>query len=235
MGRRWQSDDIVDDGASESLMEYDEYDDDPFLPPVIVERRRPAVMLTAAGIAKLSTEIDHLRTVELPGIRDRLEAAQDGGWDILENSDLAVARDEWRAAEARAATIEALLSNMIVIEEPDTYDTVIFGSRLTVEIGGEIEHYQIVGPTESDPKNGKISDQSPLGKMLFGHHPGDEVMVIAPAFSYVARLVCIDAMPQVVPQAAIRGQETATFDGSPDATEDIVTLEIQSQTGDDRS
>jgi transcription elongation factor GreA len=154
--------------------------------------RSGLIRLTAVGLADAKEELGRIRSNELPDIQSQLEAARDGGWDPLENTDLAIARDEWRAVETRIAKLETLIAEATVIECPECPEVVSFGAHVTVEIDGKPSSYQIVGPAEVNSRAGKISDVSPLGKVLIGAHVGDIVTVVAPMGSYTATLIAIE-------------------------------------------
>jgi transcription elongation factor GreA len=101
--------------------------------------------------------------------------------DILENAEYEDAKNEQAFVEGRILTLEEILKNVVIIEEGGPTDRVSIGSRVTmVEEDGEPETYHIVGSVEADPKRGRISNESPLGRALLGHRVGDEVIVNVP-------------------------------------------------------
>jgi transcription elongation factor GreA len=136
--------------------------------------------LTAAGKRKLESELDYLRTVRRLEVARQIHEAKEGG-DIMENAGYDEAKNEQAFVEGRILTLEALLSRVEIIEESGSGDTICLGSKVTVmEKGAAQETYHIVGPAESDPGQGRISDESPLGRSLMGHRVGDRVLVQAP-------------------------------------------------------
>ncbi len=136
--------------------------------------------LTAAGKRKLEEELEYLRTVRRPAIAKQIHEAKEGG-DVMENAGYDEAKNEQAFIEGRIMTLEALLSKVAIIAESNQGDAVCLGSRVAVmEKGGNPETFHIVGPTESDPGQGRISDESPLGRSLLGHHAGDWVTVQTP-------------------------------------------------------
>jgi len=138
------------------------------------------ILLTPQGKAKLEAELDHLRTVKRPQVAQQLRQSIEEG-DLTENIGYEDAKHEQSFVEGRILTLETLLKKAVVVEGATTSDTVGFGSWVTVmERGGGEEVFQIVGSAEVDPGNGRISNESPLGKALLDHRVGDEVAVEAP-------------------------------------------------------
>ena len=136
--------------------------------------------LTPEGLKKLEEELEYSRTVRRQEVAQRLRAVLEEQ-DILENAEYEDAKNEQAFVEGRILTLEDILRNVAIIEEGGPTDRVGIGSRVTVaEEGGEPETYHIVGSVEADPKRGRVSNQSPLGKALLGHRVGDEVIVNVP-------------------------------------------------------
>jgi len=136
--------------------------------------------LTAAGKSKLEAELDYLRTVRRPEVAKQIHEAKEGG-DVMENAGYDEAKLQQAFVEGRIMTLEALLSRVEIIKESSPSDTVRLGSKVTVmEKGSTPETFHIVGATESDPGQGRISDESPLGSSLMGHRVGDCVLVQTP-------------------------------------------------------
>jgi transcription elongation factor GreA len=138
------------------------------------------ILLTPQGKAKLEAELEHLRTVKRPQVAQQLRESIEEG-DLTENIGYEDAKHEQSFVEGRILTLETLLKKAVVVEGATTSDTVGFGSWVTVmEQGGGEEVFQIVGSAEVDPGDGRISNESPLGKALLDHRVGDEVAVEAP-------------------------------------------------------
>jgi transcription elongation factor GreA len=140
--------------------------------------------ITREGLRKLEDELHYLRTVRRQEVAHRLHEAMEGG-DIQENAEYEDARNERAFVEGRILTLENILSNVVLIEEREKPgDHVGLGSRVTlVEVNGgeaEPELYQVVGSAEADPVDGRISNESPLGRRLMGAKVGDVVTVNAP-------------------------------------------------------
>lgn len=140
------------------------------------------VLLTAEGIEELRRELEYLVNVRRPELARVLRRAIQQG-DLSENADYIAAKEEQAFLEGRIQQIETMLRNAVLIENNGPAGVVDLGSRVTVlEEGRETpEVFQIVGPAEADPLNGKVSHQSPLGQALLGRQAGDVVTVDAPA------------------------------------------------------
>lgn len=149
--------------------------------------------LTPEGLRKLEEELEYLRTVRRQAVAQRLRAVLEEEQDILENAEYEDAKNEQAFVEGRILTLEAILKNVVIIEEGGPADRVGIGSRVTVaEEKEEPETYHIVGYAEADPKMGRISNQSPLGQALLGHRVGDEVIVNAPDGILCFRIIAIE-------------------------------------------
>jgi transcription elongation factor GreA len=136
--------------------------------------------LTAAGKRKLEEELEYLRTRRRAEVAQHIAEAKDGG-DITENAGYEEAKNEQAFLEGRIMTVEALLARAEIIEAPQSAGAVCLGSKVkVVEQGSTPEVYHIVGSAESDPSQGRISDESPLGRSLMGHRSGDTVVVKTP-------------------------------------------------------
>jgi transcription elongation factor GreA len=136
--------------------------------------------LTPEGKDKLQKELDYLRNVRRPEIAESLRSAVDEG-DLSENSGYEESKREQAFVEGRIRDLQAILSSAQILVESPRRDIVCLGCRVTIsEDGREPETYQIVGRTEADPTQGRISNESPLGKALLGRRSGDEVTVQSP-------------------------------------------------------
>ena len=149
----------------------------------------PPSFLTREGHQKLQEELDHLRTVKRQEVAERLHEAMEGG-ELIEDAEYEAAKNEQAFVEGRIQELEILLANARVIQEAAIADVVQVGSRVTIQDGeNEPEVYTIVGPAEANPRNGRISNESPLGRALMEHHAGDNVRVDAPGGSFVVRVL----------------------------------------------
>ncbi len=141
------------------------------------------VYLTPEGRAALEAELEELINVRRPELATRLHAAIKQG-DLSENADYAAAKEEQGFLEGRIQEIQAILRQAQIINQESNHDGVIkLGStvRLVEEGYDDEEVYRIVGPMEADPRNGRISHESPLGQALIGHRKGEVVLYHAPA------------------------------------------------------
>ncbi|MBR2152737.1 MAG: transcription elongation factor GreA [Clostridia bacterium] len=141
------------------------------------------VMLTNEGLLKLNNELDNLISVKRKEVSEKIKVALSFG-DLSENSEYDEAKNEQAKVEARIAEIEAILKNAKIIEDEiiDT-DSIHVGSKVRIfEVAYDEENvYHIVGSTEADPKENRISDESPIGKAILGHKAGDTVDAETPA------------------------------------------------------
>ena len=143
-----------------------------------------SVLLTAEGLKQLEEELDLLKGEKRKEIAEKIKVARSYG-DLSENSEYDDAKNEQAILEARIATIEATLKVAVIIDENElgADQSVHVGSLVKVEnisMGREFE-YRIIGSNESNPKENKISDESPVGKALLGKKVGDVVEVEVPA------------------------------------------------------
>ena len=140
------------------------------------------IVLTYEGLEKLENELEYLKTVARKEIAEKIKQALSFG-DLSENSEYDEVKNEQAKMEGRIVQIEKMLKNAKVIDEDDvTTDAVSLGSKVTVldmENKEEIE-YIIVGSTEANPMELKISDESPIGNALMGKKVGDILKVTVP-------------------------------------------------------
>ena len=149
----------------------------------------PPSFLTREGYQKLQEELDYLRTVKRQEVAERLHEAMEGG-ELIEDAEYEAAKNEQAFVEGRIQELEILLANARVIQEAASADVVQVGSRVTIQDGdSDPEVYTIVGPAEANPRNGRISNESPLGRALMDHRAGDTVRVDAPGGSFVVRVL----------------------------------------------
>lgn len=139
-------------------------------------------VLTSEGLKKLKEELEHLKSVKRREIADKIKVALSFG-DLSENSEYDEAKNEQGIIEARIAEIEATLQNVKVLDSNDlSTEHISLGNKVVLkdlETGEEMELH-IVGSKEVDMKQGKISDESPVGRACMGKTKGDIVDVEAP-------------------------------------------------------
>jgi len=153
----------------------------------------PPTFLTKEGFEKLQDELEYLRTVKRQEVADRLHEAMEGG-ELIENAEYEAAKNEQAFVEGRIQELEMLLATARVIEDDKKrkVDSIQVGSTVTIqEDGYDEETYTIVGAAEANPRDGKISNESPIGKAILNHRAGDEVQVEAPDGSYKVRIIKI--------------------------------------------
>jgi transcription elongation factor GreA len=148
--------------------------------------------LTPDGKRRLEEELAHLETTRRQEISDRLYTAIRQG-DLSENADYIQAKEEQAFLEGRIRDIQAMLRNVVLIEQQLGGDVRI-GSKITVTEDGqdERETFMMVGAAEANPLAGRISNESPLGQALMGRRVGDRVTVQAPAGQMVFTIVAIE-------------------------------------------
>ncbi len=139
-------------------------------------------MLTEEGLRNLEEELESLKGEKRKEIAEKIKVARSYG-DLSENSEYDDAKNEQAIIEARIATIEAILKTAVIIDESNTStENVHLTSVVTIEMlnTGKRVTYKIVGSNEADPREGKISDESPVGKALMGKSVDDVVEVETP-------------------------------------------------------
>lgn len=137
--------------------------------------------LTAEGAEKLKTELEYLKGPARDQLAQRLRAAIQLG-DLSENADYITAKEDQGFLEGRIQELTQILSNVQIIDERKIdRDMVDIGSHVTIqEDDYEPELYYIVGPKEADPRNARISHESPIGRALIGHRVGETVAAETP-------------------------------------------------------
>lgn len=138
--------------------------------------------LTHEGAEKLQLELAELKGPKRDALSQRLRFAIQQG-DLSENADYIQAKEEQGFLEGRIKDLENILKNVVIIEKNrSNTDQVGIGSTITIqEADYDPETWFLVGPNEADPRAGKISHESPIGKSLIGHKPGDVVEADTPA------------------------------------------------------
>jgi transcription elongation factor GreA len=152
----------------------------------------PATYLTKEGFQKLQDELEFLRTAKRQEVAERLHEAMEGG-ELIENAEYEAAKNEQAFVEGRIQELEIILAAAHLIDDAAAHqDPTLVQVGDTVEIEEEAnspEEYTIVGAAEADPRSGKISNESPLGRALINHRPGDVVTVDAPGGSFKVKIL----------------------------------------------
>ena len=142
--------------------------------------------VTEEGLAAREKELEYLKTVRRKEVAEKIKVALSFG-DLSENSEYDEAKNDQAMMEARIADVEVMLKNAVVIDESELgNETVHIGSTIEVSVvtaaGKKMtKDYKIVGSNEADPRGGKISDESAVGKALLGAAVGQTVEVETPA------------------------------------------------------
>ncbi len=146
--------------------------------------------LTKEGVDELQAELDQLRKVKRLEIADRLREAADGE-DLIENAEYEAAKNEQAFVEGKIQDLESLLASAKIITEAAPGDSVQVGSKVVIQEEGcdTNESYVIVGAAEAKPKEGRISNESPLGKSLIGHKKGETASVDAPDGKFNVKII----------------------------------------------
>lgn len=152
----------------------------------------PTSFLTRDGYNKLQEELEFLRIEKRQEIANRLHEAMEGG-ELIENAEYEAAKNEQAFVEGRIKELEMLLASARVVDEASAGDTIQVGSKVTLqEEGLSPEGYTIVGAAEANPAEGRISNESPLGKALLNHKKGEKVQVDAPAGSFTVEIIKVE-------------------------------------------
>jgi transcription elongation factor GreA len=140
------------------------------------------------GLDKLRAELEEILSVRRPEIAQRIHDAKEHG-DLSENAEYEDAKNEQAFVEGRIQTLEAMIKNAAIIDEHTSTDHVQIGS--TVKVKGEdgAETFMIVGSAEARPADGRISNESPVGRALLGRKKGDKVVVKVPAGDFAYTIV----------------------------------------------
>ncbi len=150
------------------------------------------VHITPEGLEAVEKELDELVTKRRPYIASKIKAARELG-DLSENFEYHAAKNEQGFIEARINDLQAIVKHHVLIEPTKSHGVVAMGSTVRFQEDGEGEEtYRIVGPAEADPKAGRVSYESALGKALIGHRVGEEVEVKTPNAAYRVRIVDVD-------------------------------------------
>jgi len=150
------------------------------------------VHVTPEGLVEIKKELDDLVKNRRPYIADKIRSARELG-DLSENFEYHAAKNEQGMKEARINELEAIIKNHVLIEDHRVPGQVSMGSTVRFREEGEGEEtYRIVGPAEADPKAGRVSYESALGKAMLGHKVGDVVVISTPNGSYRVRIEGVD-------------------------------------------
>ena len=148
-------------------------------------------LLTAEGLQKLQAELKTLINEKRPEVIERIREAASHG-DLSENADYSQAREEQSFIEGRVQEIEDIIKNAEIITTNSHGNTVTIGSTVTVKVSGQERKYAIVGSNEANPKEGKISNESLVGKAVLGRKAGEKFKVTTPAGEMDYEIISIE-------------------------------------------
>lgn len=137
-------------------------------------------LLTSEGLAKLNDELKHLINDKRKEVIERIREAAAHG-DLSENADYAQAREEQSFIEGRIQEIEDVIKNAEIITTTSHGSSVTIGSTVVIKTAGAQKKYTIVGSNEANPKEGKISNESLVGKSLLGRKVNEKFKIATPA------------------------------------------------------
>ena len=147
------------------------------------------ILLTSEGFIELEEELDNLKNNERPSVIEAIKEARAQG-DLSENADYDAARNKQAEVEARIKEIEYMIEHAKIIEK-NAEGTVSLGSNVDILYvdDDEVENYSIVGSTEADPLENKISNESPIGRAIIGKREGETVEIDSPNGNFKIKIV----------------------------------------------
>jgi transcription elongation factor GreA len=148
------------------------------------------VLLTRDGLEKLKNELKNLIDVKRPEVVQKISIARDMG-DLSENAAYVSARDEQAFTEGRISELEEIIKNAVVSTGSLSKGVVSVGCKIRVHVDGVEQEFCLVGGPEADPKEKKISHESPLGKALMGKRVGDKAEIDAPMGKLVYTILAV--------------------------------------------
>lgn len=150
--------------------------------------------LTEERLNEIGKELEYLKTVREKEVAEQIKEARSFG-DLSENSEYDEAKNEQGKLYSRIAELENVVANCVIInEDAITTQHVAMGTKITILEKGEKEpdEYAIVGAQEANPGMGRISDESPLGKALYGHAVGEKIFVETPSGTTEYKIISIE-------------------------------------------
>ena len=146
--------------------------------------------LSKEGLEKVRHELDEMINLRRPEVAARIQEAKQHG-DLSENAEYEDAKNQQAFIEGRIQSLTSLIKNAIIIDEQHSTTQVQIGSTVVVESDDGRETYTIVGSAEASPRDGKISNESPVGRALLGHKKGEKIHVTVPAGAFTYKIVGI--------------------------------------------
>lgn len=153
--------------------------------------REQNTFITQEGLQKLKKELEELKNVKRKEIAERIQEAKELG-DLSENAEYVEAKNEQAFVEGRLLEIESILKHATIIKQKSkSSNKVEIGSKIKIEDSGQTREYSIVGSSEADPADGKISNESPLGQAFVGKKVGDIIEIKVPQGSKKFKIIAI--------------------------------------------
>ncbi len=150
------------------------------------------VFVTKKGLKKLKEDLKYLKTTRRREVAEAIQVAKEQG-DLSENAEYAEAKEEQSRLEEKIAQLEATINNAKVIENNNKKaDSVQVGSTVVLKMNGQEVKYFIVGSSEANPTEGRISNESPLGKLIIGKKEGEEAVLETPSGKITYRIVKVE-------------------------------------------
>ena len=146
--------------------------------------------LSREGLDKLREELTEMVNVKRVEVAARIAEAKQHG-DLSENAEYEDAKNEQAFVEGRIQALESMIKNAVLIDEHHSTTIVQIGSTVEIETDGDRVKYTIVGSAEASPKDGRISNESPVGRALLGHKKGEKIVVKIPAGDATYKIVGI--------------------------------------------
>ncbi|MCI0343860.1 MAG: transcription elongation factor GreA [Chloroflexi bacterium] len=146
--------------------------------------------ISKEGLDRLRAELEEIVTLRRPEIAQRIHDAKEHG-DLTENAEYEDAKNEQAFVEGRIAQLESMIKNASIIDETHSNDHVEIGSTVKVKGPDGSESFTIVGSAEAKPTEGRISNESPVGRALLGRKKGESVTVSVPAGDFSYKIVAI--------------------------------------------
>lgn len=138
------------------------------------------VYISAEGLEKLKEEYEKRKTDTRREIADRIASAKELG-DLSENFEYHEAKEEQGLNEAKILELEQMISEAVLVEQNSGGEDITLGTTFVVELNGEEKTFEMVGSTEANPLEGKISNESPIGQAFMGRKVGDVIDITVPS------------------------------------------------------
>ncbi len=147
--------------------------------------------ISAEGLEQLKQEYEDRRTRVRTEIAEKISAAKELG-DLSENFEYQEAKEQQAQNEMRLVDLEAMIKDAVLVEQQKGGASITLGSRFTVEADGKKRSFEMVGSSEADPLNGKISNESPIGMAFIGRAEGEKVEVTVPSGTTVYKILRLE-------------------------------------------